>query len=668
MKWARPCSLAVLVSEQKGLDLLALISLALLVTNLTSRGLSSTVALPSEDSWSPTTATVRNDERGRRSTAASSSCGNRGCGYDSPTTNRRRADQTKAVDRRTDSRAGAPAAGDRDRGTAQHSARVCRSVWKVQGENRCAEVLREYLGKGVSVLRFVYFFPIIFTPRTRYWYDPHESRRGKNHDHGGADRRLAAPREKKHRVSAGAESRAGVWDERRGCGGRLVAVPMDEINLHFTGDFHAITSAHNLLSAMVDNHIYWKKQPEIDVRRITWKRVLDMNDRALRKLTVALGGPGNGYPREDGFDITVASEVMAILCLATDFPDLERRLGNIVVGHTRKRDMVTARDLKAHGAMAALLKDAFKPNLVQTLGGSPALIHGGPFANIAHGCNSVQATKLGLELGDIVVTEAGFGADLGAEKFIDIKCRAAGLIPDVVAMVVSCRALKMHGGVGEKELKTENLAAIKTGLANVERHCENLAKFGLPIVISVNKFPTDTDAELSLACETCATFPNVQAALVGDHWAHGGAGIQGVAEAVLKCVEDSGTGTTTTLKTLYPSDLPLAQKIEAIAQNIYRAKGVIFADEARTALKGMQEKGFGHLPVCIAKTQYSFSDDAKKVNAAIDHELHVSEVRLNAGAEFVVAICGAIMTMPGLPETPAAENIGLVDGQVHGLF
>eukprot|EP00392_Amoebophrya_sp_AT5.2_P017997 g18441.t1 len=448
-------------------------------------------------------------------------------------------------------------------------------------------------------------------------------------------------------------------------GGWSQVVPMADINLHFTGDFHAITSAHNLLSAMVDNHIYWKKSPELDTRRVTWKRVLDMNDRALRKVTVALGGAGNGYPREDGFDITVASEVMAILCLSTDTADLERRLGNIIVGYTRKRDPVTCRELKAAGAMAALLKDAFKPNLVQTLGGSPAFVHGGPFANIAHGCNSVVATKLGLDLGEYAVTEAGFGADLGAEKFVDIKCRASGLQPDCVVLVVSCRALKMHGGVAG-DGKTEDLEAIKVGLANVERHCENLAKFQLPIVVSVNKFPTDSAAELRLAVDACREFPNVRAASVADHWAQGGKGILEVAEAVAQsCGEEEGSSLS---QQLYPSEMPLLEKIETVAREIYRAKGVALADEAKTALKGMQEKGYGGLPVCIAKTQYSFSDDAKKINAAVDHELHVQEVRLNAGAEFVVVVCGAIMTMPGLPAEPAAQKIGVVDGEIQGLF
>ncbi|CAD7923179.1 unnamed protein product [Amoebophrya sp. A25] len=452
-------------------------------------------------------------------------------------------------------------------------------------------------------------------------------------------------------------------------GGWSQVVPMDEINLHFTGDFHAITSAHNLLSAMVDNHMYWQKEPILDARRITWKRVLDMNDRALRKINCGLGGPGNGYPREDGFDITVASEVMAILCLATNFQDLERRLGNICVGYTRKRQMVTAADLGAAGAMAALLKDAFRPNLVQTLGRSPALVHGGPFANIAHGCNSVQATKLGLQLADLVVTEAGFGADLGAEKFCDIKCRQAGLTPSAAVLVVSSRALKLHGGVKQDDLKIENLEAIKEGLANVKRHCENLQKFGLKIFVCVNKFPTDTPAELDLICSLCQGFPNVAAAAVGDHWAQGGEGLKPLAAKLLEYL-DSETASADGFRPLYPREMPLKEKVSTIATEIYRARSVVYSDEAATKIKQLQDNPIHrNFPICVAKTQYSFSDDAKKINAAVDHELHVSEVRLNAGAEFIVVICGAIMTMPGLPEKPAAASIGLdSDGNVVGLF
>jgi formate--tetrahydrofolate ligase len=446
-------------------------------------------------------------------------------------------------------------------------------------------------------------------------------------------------------------------------GGYAQVVPMEDINLHFTGDFHAITSAHNLLSALVDNHIYWGNALGIDSRRVAWRRVMDMNDRALREIVCSLGGVANGYPREAGFDITVASEVMAIFCLAKNLEDLKERLGNIIVAYTRDRKPVRARDLKAHGAMAALLKEAIAPNLVQTLEGTPAFIHGGPFANIAHGCNSVLATTTALKLADYVVTEAGFGADLGGEKFIDIKCRKAGLSPDCVVLVATIRALKMHGGVKKEDLKSENLKALEAGMANLQRHVENVKKFGLPAVVSINRFSADTDAEIALVKEKCKAL-GVEA-LMADHWAMGGAGAADVAKAVVKV---TGEGKSK-LKFLYSDEMPLFEKIETIAREIYRARNVTADKSVKDQLKSWEEMGYGKLPICIAKTQYSFSTNPDSKGAPADHTINVREVRLSAGAEFVVAICGEIMTMPGLPKVPAADSIDVnAKGQIVGLF
>ncbi|MGC1095413.1 MAG: formate--tetrahydrofolate ligase [Pseudolabrys sp.] len=446
-------------------------------------------------------------------------------------------------------------------------------------------------------------------------------------------------------------------------GGYAQVVPMEDINLHFTGDFHAITSAHNLLSALIDNHIYWGNALGIDSRRIAWRRVMDMNDRALREIVCSLGGVANGYPREAGFDITVASEVMAIFCLAKNLDDLKERLGNIIVAYTRDRKPVRARDLKAHGAMAALLKEAIAPNLVQTLEGTPAFIHGGPFANIAHGCNSVTATATALKLTDYVVTEAGFGADLGGEKFIDIKCRKAGLTPDCVVLVATIRALKMHGGVKKEDLKSENLKALEAGMANLQRHVENVKKFGLPAVISINRFSADTDAEIALVKDKCKAL-GVEA-LMADHWAMGGAGAADVAKAVVKVIDEGKSK----LKFLYPDDMPLFEKIETIAREIYRAKNVTADKSVKDQLKTWEDMGYGKLPICVAKTQYSFSTNPDSKGAPADHTINVREVRLSAGAEFVVAICGEIMTMPGLPKVPAADAIDVnAQGQIVGLF
>jgi formate--tetrahydrofolate ligase len=446
-------------------------------------------------------------------------------------------------------------------------------------------------------------------------------------------------------------------------GGYAQVVPMEDINLHFTGDFHAITSAHNLLSALIDNHIYWGNSLGIDSRRVVWRRVMDMNDRALREIVCSLGGVANGYPREAGFDITVASEVMAIFCLAKNLDDLKERLGNIIVAYTRERKPVRARDLKAHGAMAALLKEAIAPNLVQTLEGTPAFIHGGPFANIAHGCNSVLATTTALKLADYVVTEAGFGADLGGEKFIDIKCRKAGLTPDCVVLVATIRALKMHGGVKKDELKSENLKALEAGMANLQRHVENVKKFGLPAVVSINRFSADTDAEIALVKEKCKAL-GVEA-LMADHWAMGGAGAADVAKAVVKVIDEGKSK----LKFLYSDEMPLFEKIETIAREIYRAKNVSADKSVKDQLKTWEEMGYGKLPICVAKTQYSFSTNPDAKGAPADHTINVREVRLSAGAEFVVAICGEIMTMPGLPKVPAADSIDVnAQGQIVGLF
>ena len=432
-------------------------------------------------------------------------------------------------------------------------------------------------------------------------------------------------------------------------GGYAQVVPMEDINLHFTGDFHAITSANNLLAAMLDNHIYWGNALGIDQRRVAWRRVLDMNDRALRSIVSSLGGVANGFPREDGFDITVASEVMAIFCLARDLEDLKQRLANIVVAYTRDRKPVRAGDLKAHGAMTVLLKEALSPNLVQTLEGTPAFIHGGPFANIAHGCNSVLATTTALKLADYVVTEAGFGADLGGEKFLDIKCRKAGLSPDCAVLVATIRALKMHGGVKKEDLKTENLKALEAGMSNLQRHVENMQKFGIVPVISINRFSADTDAEIRLVEEKCKAL-GVEA-LMADHWAEGGAGAADVARAVVK-ICDSGKSK---LKLLYPDDMPLYEKIRTIAKEIYRAKDISADKSVRDQLANFEAMGYCKFPICVAKTQYSFSTNPDAKGAPTDHVIPVREVRLSAGAEFVVAICGEIMTMPGLPKVPAAD-------------
>ncbi len=446
-------------------------------------------------------------------------------------------------------------------------------------------------------------------------------------------------------------------------GGYAQVVPMEDINLHFTGDFHAITSANNLLAAMIDNHIYWGNPLGIDPRRIAWRRVLDMNDRALRSIVNSLGGVANGFPREDGFDITVASEVMAIFCLARDVADLKKRLGSIVVAYTRDRKPIRAGDLKAHGAMTVLLREALAPNLVQTLEGTPAFIHGGPFANIAHGCNSVLATTTALKLADYVVTEAGFGADLGAEKFMDIKCRKTGIAPDCAVLVATIRALKMHGGVKKEDLKAENLRALAAGMANLQRHVENVRKFGIVPVVSINRFSSDTDAEIRLVEEKCQAL-GVEA-FMADHWALGGVGAADLARAVVK-ICDSGQSK---LKYLYPDDMPLAEKIRTICREIYRAKDVVIDKPVRDQLASFEAIGAGKFPICIAKTQYSFTTNADVKGAPTDHVIPVREVRLSAGAEFVVAICGEILTMPGLPKVPAADSIDVgSDGRIVGLF
>jgi len=446
-------------------------------------------------------------------------------------------------------------------------------------------------------------------------------------------------------------------------GGYAQVVPMEDINLHFTGDFHAITSAHNLLSAMIDNHIYWGNSLEIDQRRVVWRRVVDMNDRALRQIVCSLGGVANGFPREAGFDITVASEVMAILCLATDLDDLRQRLGDIIVGYRRDRSPVYCRDIKADGAMAVLLQQAMQPNLVQTLENNPAFIHGGPFANIAHGCNSVIATKTALKLADYVVTEAGFGADLGAEKFFDIKCRKAGLDPKAVVIVATVRALKMNGGLAKDELGSENVEALQKGCANLGRHLENLKRFGVPAIVAINHFVTDTDAEVE-AVKAYADDQGAQAVLC-RHWADGSAGIEELAERVVEIV-DSGEAQ---FAPLYPDDMPLFEKIRTIATQIYRADDVAADMKIRNQLKDWEKAGFGNLPVCMAKTQYSFSTDPNLRGAPTDHTVAIREVRLSAGAGFIVVITGEIMTMPGLPRVPSAEAIQLNDlGLIEGLF
>ena len=446
-------------------------------------------------------------------------------------------------------------------------------------------------------------------------------------------------------------------------GGYAQVVPMEQINLHFTGDFHAITSAHNLLSALIDNHIYWGNKLDIDVRRIVWKRVMDMNDRSLRSININLGGVANGYPREDGFDITVASEIMAIFCLSNDLEDLEKRIGNITIAYTRDKKPVYAKNLKAHGPMTVLLKDAIRPNVTQTLENNPAIIHGGPFANIAHGCNSVIATKTGLKLADYVVTEAGFGADLGAEKFLDIKCRKSNLKPSCVVIVATIRALKMHGGVAKDDLKNENVEALKKGLVNLERHIENVKKFGLPVAIAVNHFIKDTDSEVKALIDFCDSL-GVKASLC-THWANGGEGTKELAAHVADLCEKKDAK----FNFLYESKTPLFKKIETIAKEIYRADEVIADTKIRDQLKSFEEAGYGELPICVAKTQYSFSTDPNLKGAPIGHVLPVREIRLSSGAEFIVVVCGAIMTMPGLPRVPAADSIKLNEkGEIEGLF
>ena len=446
-------------------------------------------------------------------------------------------------------------------------------------------------------------------------------------------------------------------------GGYAQVVPMEQINLHFTGDFHAITSAHNLLSSLIDNHIYWGNKLNIDVRRVVWRRVMDMNDRSLRSIVVDLGGVANGYPRQDGFDITVASEIMAIFCLANDLKDLENRIGNITIAYTRDKKPIYAKDLKAEGPMTVLLKDAIKPNVTQTLENNPAIIHGGPFANIAHGCNSVIATKAGLKLSDYVVTEAGFGADLGTEKFLNIKCRKSGLKPDCVVIVATIRALKMHGGVTKDELKNENLDALKKGLVNLERHINNTRKFGIPVTIAVNHFVTDTEKEMNILLDFCNT-QGVKASKC-THWSDGGEGTKELAQNVSEICDDKKI----TFKYLYEDKLSLFKKIEKIAQEIYHASEVVADTKVRQQLKDFEEKGYGKLPVCIAKTQYSFSTDPNLKGAPTGHVLPVREVRLSSGAEFIVVVCGEIMTMPGMPKVPAADNIRInEDGETEGLF
>jgi formate--tetrahydrofolate ligase len=446
-------------------------------------------------------------------------------------------------------------------------------------------------------------------------------------------------------------------------GGYAQVVPMEDINLHFTGDLHAIAAANNLLAALIDNHIYWGNTLGIDSRRITWRRAVDMNERALRSIVSSLGGAANGFPREDGFDITVASEVMAIFCLATDLQDLRRRFGNIVIGYTRDRKPVRAGDLKAHGGMTALLKDALAPNLVQTLEGTPAFIHGGPFANIAHGCNSVLATTTALKLADYVVTEAGFGADLGAEKFMDIKCRKSGIAPNCAVLVATIRALKMHGGVNKDDLKSENLKALEAGMSNLARHIENVQKFGVVPIVSLNRFSADTDAEIKLVEDRCRAL-GVEA-LIADHWALGGEGAIDVARAVVRAAESGNSK----FKYLYPDDMPLIEKIRTIAREIYRAADIEVDKPVRDQLAAFEAMGYRNFPICVAKTQYSFSTDPNAKGAPIDHVIKVRDVRLSAGAEFVVAICGEIMTMPGLPKVPAADSIDIgPDGKIVGLF
>jgi formate--tetrahydrofolate ligase len=445
-------------------------------------------------------------------------------------------------------------------------------------------------------------------------------------------------------------------------GGFAQVVPMEDINLHFTGDFHAIAAANNLLAAMVDNHIHWGNKLGLDARRISWRRTMDMNERALRQTAISLGGVGNGYPREDGFDIVPASEIMAVFCLSTDLADLKRRLGNIIVGRSADKKYIRASDLEAAGAMTALLKDAFAPNLVQTIENNPAFIHGGPFANIAHGCNSVIATKTAMKFADYVVTEAGFGADLGAEKFFDIKCRKAGLQPDCTVIVATIRALKMHGGMKKDELKKENVQAVEKGFANLARHVENVRKYGVPVVVCINTFNADTPAEAAMVKSLCA---NIEVdCIASDHWARGGEGALDLAAGVVKALQ-----TPSKFKPLYTDDISLWTKALVIAREIYHADDIIADQKVRDRFTELQDQGYGHFPVCIAKTQYSFTTDPDKKGAPKHHVVPIREVRLSAGAEFVVAICGDIMTMPGLPKVPAANKIDVTaDGKIVGLF
>ena len=446
-------------------------------------------------------------------------------------------------------------------------------------------------------------------------------------------------------------------------GGYAQVVPMTDINLHFTGDFHAIGAAHNLLSAIVDNHIHWENSLNIDPRRITWRRVVDMNDRSLRDITCGLGGTGNGIPRQSGFDITVASEIMAVFCLASDLEDLQERVGNIVVGYTRKQEPVKVSQLNAQGAITALLRDAFQPNLVQTLENNPAFMHGGPFANIAHGCNSVIATKSALKIADYVVTEAGFGADLGAEKFFDIKCRKAGLSPDAVVIVATAKALKMHGGVKKDDLKDENVQAIKDGCKNLERHIKNITKFGVPVTVGINEYYTDTKEEHQAIIDFCKNLG--VACKISSHWSDGGKGAADLASHVVELADSNNAS----FQTLYNDDMPLWEKTDYIAKNIYGASGIIADKKVRNKFKKLEEDGYGNYPICMAKTQYSFSTDPLLMGAPSGHEVPIREVRLCSGAEFIVVICGEIMTMPGLPRKPASENIGVDKNKdIEGLF
>ncbi|MDA9649882.1 formate--tetrahydrofolate ligase [bacterium] len=446
-------------------------------------------------------------------------------------------------------------------------------------------------------------------------------------------------------------------------GGYAQIVPMEDMNLHFTGDFHAITSAHSLLSAMIDNHIYWGNELDIDTRRVVWRRVVDMNDRALRQITASLGGVANGFPREAGFDITVASEVMAILCLANDLTDLQKRLGDMIVAYRRDRSPVFCRDIKADGAMTVLLKDAIQPNLLQTLENNPAFVHGGPFANIAHGCNSVIATKTALKLADYVVTEAGFGADLGAEKFLNIKCRKAGLAPSAIVLVATVRAMKMNGGVAKNDLNNENVDAVKSGCPNLGRHIENLKSFGVPVVVAVNHFVKDTDAEVQAVQDYCGEMGTE--AIVSKHWADGSAGSENLAKRVAEVADADEAN----FSPIYPDDMSLEDKIQNICKNIYRADEAVMDKKILDQLKDWEDQGYGHLPVCMAKTQYSFSTDPNLRGAPTGHVIPVREVRISAGAGFIVAVCGEIMTMPGLPRHPAAETICINEnGEIDGLF